>query len=228
MAQNNTWVPVQDNLTLTIIGWGVWLSGVIFLAICDPLSRYLIHTTYSRIAERTRKSKSMAEEVGEYILICILCVMEVAAMFELLMFLLKTLGTVFLVLIYLVGYSVGQLLISHHKIAQKAVMVDRERQVDSQSSSISCEDPIGPSCDFDISWDEVDGSFDNGTPSSGLGVFMDEWDEANDSYYDNLTAYGIGDLTCVYNARSPLLRCAVNPYVECEDCQHYESIKIDS
>ncbi len=34
--------------------------------------------------------------------------------------------------------------------------------------------------------------------------------------------YVIGDLTCTYNARSPYMRCAVNPEGLCQDCRHYE------
>ncbi|GAP97879.1 DUF6464 family protein [Leptolyngbya sp. NIES-2104] len=33
----------------------------------------------------------------------------------------------------------------------------------------------------------------------------------------------IGDFTCVYNARSPYVRCAVNPSGPCETCRSYES-----
>ncbi|MDJ1171349.1 DUF6464 family protein [Roseofilum sp. BLCC_M154] len=32
----------------------------------------------------------------------------------------------------------------------------------------------------------------------------------------------IGDITCQYNARSPYLRCAINPHGPCQDCSHYE------
>jgi len=32
----------------------------------------------------------------------------------------------------------------------------------------------------------------------------------------------IGDPTCRYNALSPQLRCAVNPYGPCQGCPHYE------
>ncbi|WP_224412272.1 DUF6464 family protein [Oscillatoria salina] len=35
--------------------------------------------------------------------------------------------------------------------------------------------------------------------------------------------YFIGDLTCRYNARSPHVRCAVNPDGPCEGCRHYEA-----
>lgn len=33
----------------------------------------------------------------------------------------------------------------------------------------------------------------------------------------------IGDWSCVYNARSPLLRCAVNPAGPCSGCAHYKA-----
>lgn len=34
----------------------------------------------------------------------------------------------------------------------------------------------------------------------------------------------IGDITCQYNARSELLRCAVNPEGPCEGCPEYQPI----
>lgn len=34
----------------------------------------------------------------------------------------------------------------------------------------------------------------------------------------------IGDRSCRYNARSPLLRCAINPTGPCAGCHDYESI----
>lgn len=34
--------------------------------------------------------------------------------------------------------------------------------------------------------------------------------------------YIIGDITCIYNARSPYIRCAVNPGGLCQDCRYYE------
>jgi hypothetical protein len=33
--------------------------------------------------------------------------------------------------------------------------------------------------------------------------------------------YIIGDISCQYNARSPYIRCAVNPGGLCQDCLHY-------
>lgn len=32
----------------------------------------------------------------------------------------------------------------------------------------------------------------------------------------------IGDLSCSYNARSPYIRCAINPDGLCQDCRHYQ------
>jgi len=34
--------------------------------------------------------------------------------------------------------------------------------------------------------------------------------------------YVIGMVSCKYNARSPHLRCAINPSGPCQDCRHYE------
>ncbi|MGD1895564.1 MAG: DUF6464 family protein [Phormidesmis sp.] len=38
-------------------------------------------------------------------------------------------------------------------------------------------------------------------------------------------AWVIGDITCTYNARSELVRCAINPSGPCSDCTHYQSIE---
>ena len=32
----------------------------------------------------------------------------------------------------------------------------------------------------------------------------------------------IGDLSCTYNARSPYIRCAIDPDGLCQDCRHYQ------
>ncbi|MBE9114836.1 hypothetical protein IQ249_02895 [Lusitaniella coriacea LEGE 07157] len=34
--------------------------------------------------------------------------------------------------------------------------------------------------------------------------------------------YFIGNLSCRYNARSPYIRCAINPNGPCENCPHYQ------
>ncbi|MBW4419688.1 MAG: hypothetical protein KME13_10715 [Myxacorys californica WJT36-NPBG1] len=33
----------------------------------------------------------------------------------------------------------------------------------------------------------------------------------------------IGDFSCRYNARSPYIRCAINPMGPCDSCRYYES-----
>lgn len=37
----------------------------------------------------------------------------------------------------------------------------------------------------------------------------------------------IGDTTCLYNAHSELLRCAVNPSGPCEGCGHYQPLEVE-
>ena len=37
-----------------------------------------------------------------------------------------------------------------------------------------------------------------------------------------VTKYFIGDTTCVNNAHSPYIRCAINPDGPCDGCVHYE------
>ena len=43
--------------------------------------------------------------------------------------------------------------------------------------------------------------------------------------YEDLEVYAgfIGEASCRFNARSPYLRCAVNPEGPCETCRHYEA-----
>lgn len=38
-----------------------------------------------------------------------------------------------------------------------------------------------------------------------------------------VTKYFIGDTSCVNNAHSPYIRCAVNPEGPCTECVHYET-----
>lgn len=35
----------------------------------------------------------------------------------------------------------------------------------------------------------------------------------------------IGDITCLYNAHSEVLRCAINPSGPCDQCKHYQPIE---
>ena len=43
-----------------------------------------------------------------------------------------------------------------------------------------------------------------------------------DQYYVEGVGYLIGDITCRFNARSPYMRCAVNPSGPCKECCHNE------
>ena len=43
-----------------------------------------------------------------------------------------------------------------------------------------------------------------------------------------VTKYFIGDTTCINNAHSPYIRCAVNPEGPCNECSHYEKHNSDS
>ena len=48
------------------------------------------------------------------------------------------------------------------------------------------------------------------------------------NYDDNLEANRciVGDPSCRFNARSPYIRCAVNPEGPCQNCRHYEPKEI--
>jgi hypothetical protein len=50
----------------------------------------------------------------------------------------------------------------------------------------------------------------------------------SEEQYIQGVGYIIGDLTCKFNARSPIIRCAVNPHGPCKDCPYYESKDISS
>lgn len=43
-----------------------------------------------------------------------------------------------------------------------------------------------------------------------------------DQHYVEGVGLVIGNILCRHNARSPYLRCAVNPMGPCEDCRHFE------
>lgn len=52
--------------------------------------------------------------------------------------------------------------------------------------------------------------------------------EEQDNFFDDdIYLPYIGDISCNYNARSPYLRCAVNPEGPCENCPHYQSKSTD-
>ena len=56
----------------------------------------------------------------------------------------------------------------------------------------------------------------------------DREDSSVNSHRRPVTKYFIGDTTCVHNAHSPYLRCAINPCGPCDECPHYEKQKRSS
>ena len=61
-------------------------------------------------------------------------------------------------------------------------------------------------------------------PNPSLQALLER--PADERYIEGL-GYMIGDISCRLNARSPYLRCAVNPFGPCEACQQYQSVKFD-
>ena len=61
-------------------------------------------------------------------------------------------------------------------------------------------------------------------PNPSLQALMER---PTDEHYIEGLGYIIGDISCRLNARSPYLRCAVNPFGPCEDCQQYQSVNFD-
>ena len=61
-------------------------------------------------------------------------------------------------------------------------------------------------------------------PSSSLQGVMER---PRDERYIEGVGYIIGDISCRLNARSSYLRCAVNPFGPCEECQQYQSVNFD-
>ncbi len=70
------------------------------------------------------------------------------------------------------------------------------------------EDRAGKGCD----------SVGSAGMRSGLAQLMDGNDDLH--YVDGM-GYMIGDITCDLNARSPYLRCAINPMGPCDGCSAY-------
>lgn len=59
--------------------------------------------------------------------------------------------------------------------------------------------------------------------NSGNYPAANPWRRRNpDEHYIDGIGLVIGDITCQLNARSPHIRCAVNPTGPCEDCRSYE------
>jgi hypothetical protein len=48
--------------------------------------------------------------------------------------------------------------------------------------------------------------------------------ESQDYHYVEGLGYIVGDLSCQYNARSPYLRCAINPSGPCKGCLLYDTL----
>jgi hypothetical protein len=60
-------------------------------------------------------------------------------------------------------------------------------------------------------------------PDSGYGqmVAPQPFKYQGDLHYVDGMGYMIGDITCDLNARSPYLRCAMNPMGPCDGCSTY-------
>jgi hypothetical protein len=48
--------------------------------------------------------------------------------------------------------------------------------------------------------------------------------QGQDYHFVEGLGYIIGDLSCQFNARSPYLRCAINPAGPCKECPAYQSL----
>lgn len=53
-------------------------------------------------------------------------------------------------------------------------------------------------------------------------------DNPPELHYIQGFGYVIGNISCRYNARSPYIRCAVNPAGPCSECSQYEPTRDDS
>jgi hypothetical protein len=57
---------------------------------------------------------------------------------------------------------------------------------------------------------------------TALGQSLNKFFDGNgDLHYVDGMGYMIGDITCDLNARSPYLRCAINPFGPCDGCSAY-------
>ncbi|MEL6927471.1 MAG: DUF6464 family protein [Cyanobacteria bacterium J06600_6] len=64
-------------------------------------------------------------------------------------------------------------------------------------------------------------------PSYRERLHRNAYDYSNDVYpaqdrRRTITKYFVGDTTCINNANSPYIRCAINPEGPCDDCIHFE------
>ena len=58
-------------------------------------------------------------------------------------------------------------------------------------------------------------------PSSNRRFYKRVTRDPEEQYIEGVGCV-IGDLSCTYNARSPYIRCAINPEGLCQDCHHYQ------
>ncbi|MEH1808457.1 DUF6464 family protein [Nostoc sp.] len=54
------------------------------------------------------------------------------------------------------------------------------------------------------------------------GITIDEFSSALNSACQE--PHSIGDVGCKWNARSPFLRCAINPDGPCHECKDHEEV----
>jgi hypothetical protein len=59
--------------------------------------------------------------------------------------------------------------------------------------------------------------------SHGLRRAFDLANAPPEFRYIDGVGYVIGDLSCQFNARSPHMRCAINPFGPCKNCTAYEA-----
>jgi hypothetical protein len=59
-----------------------------------------------------------------------------------------------------------------------------------------------------------------------IAIYVQSAQRPNESTFIN-GRWVVGDATCRYNARSEIIRCAVNPEGPCNNCHHYNFAGID-
>ncbi len=70
--------------------------------------------------------------------------------------------------------------------------------------------------------DQAEKSSDTSAMATGLSQGMLKLIDGNtDMHFIEGLGYMMGDITCEQNARSPYLRCAVNPMGPCDGCSSY-------
>jgi hypothetical protein len=75
---------------------------------------------------------------------------------------------------------------------------------------------------FSVRADQNEKRNDCSSMATGLGQGMRKLLDSNDDmHFVEGLGYMMGDITCDQNARSPYLRCAVNPMGPCDGCSSY-------